>query len=918
MSKIPSARIRAICTALAGAAALTAASSAQAYPSDLSAFKECRHSLGFVTVLSVVAWLVIAAWAPGASAFQSDFTANCVSCHDDSASSVAPYSTDTCAGCHAHGTYSSSARNDINVTSTPDSATYTPGDPINVDITGGYRPGWVRVQMWDQDCTVAGACTQANPIASESLYTSGTTANFPRPVTLNATAPTTPGSYTWYAGWYGHEFDTGSGALGFIPDANIAGHGNQLVAFSFTVAGPANTPPVAVDDTGSMGQNAPVSLDVVANDNDVDGDALFVHPDYDTSSVNAGTVACLTGVTTPAEQCTYTPAVDFCGNDSFTYRAFDGIDASANRATVSIQVGDSAPPVVTAPTPDPLIIILLAGTDPGTTVPSSDPAIADWLALASATDPQDGSVSVKNNAPADFPVGDTLVTFTATDSCQNRGSAQATVSIQIADNSIPVVTAPTPLTITAPLCATSVPQTDAAIAEWLALATAEDPEDGPLPVTNDAPVDFPLGDTRVTFSATDSVGAIGTDTSTVTVNETPNTEPVVTAPPALNITVPNGTTSLPATDPTIAAWLASATADDAEDGALTVSNDAPADFPVGTTTVSFSATDACGLHTTATSTVTIIEVAPAVNNPPELTAPTPLTVTGALCTTSIPATDDVVADWLASATATDIEDGDLTAFITNNAPANFPASMAPGTATTVTFSVTDDGDPTGTPATTTATSTLTAVDPNTAPTVTAPAPLSITVPAGTTSLPATDPAIAGWLASGSAADAEHGTLTVNDNAPADFPLRTTTVTFTATDACGVSDTAVSTVTIVEESVADVWVTRMKVPKKVNGKVEGTRTKAVTVRADGDTTQEATVTLSVMNAPGNVTVAVTPASITQVVEPGKPETQFRSFTVSFDCTAVGSGVVTLEASIEAAQNADPTNDILTGTSSVTCR
>ena len=880
---------------------------------------QSRPKVGLFAVLTVFAWLATATWAPSANATSTLYDNNCSGCHG-STSGVAPYPVSTCAGCHAHGVHSSSAKNDINVTATPDSATYNAGDPITVSVTGSYRSGWVRAQMWDLDCSAAGTCNQGNALVSESLYTSGNTVNFPGPVILNATAPATPGVYTWSAGWYGNEFDTNNGAFGlWIPDSTNSGHGNELVTFSFEVVGTTNTPPEAVNDTESTPANTPVDLDLVANDNDADGDTLFVNADYDTSSVNGGTIGCNTGVTTPTPQCTYAPALDFCGNDSFTYRAFDGTDPSANRATVSIQVGDSEPPVVSAPTPD-LLIILPAGTDPGTAVPATNPEIAAWLASASADDTQDGAVPVENNAPANFPVGTTTVTFTATDVCGNVGSAQADVVIQIEDNSIPVVSAPAPLAVTAALCATTVPQTDAAIADWLASATADDLEEGPLPVDNDAPVDFPLGDTLVTFSATDSLGATGTDTSTLTVNETPNTAPVVTVPaPPLDITVPNGTTSVPATDPTIAAWLDSASAEDLEDGLLTVTNDAPADFSLGTTTVTFSATDSCGLTTTATSTVTITEEAPAVNNPPELTVPADLTVEGALCATSIPETDPTIADWLASATASDAEDGDLTSSITNDAPANFPASMAPGTATTVTFSVTDSGDPTGNPATTTATSTLTALDPNTAPTVTAPAPLSITVPAGTTSVPATDPVIAGWLASASASDAEDGGLNVTDNAPADFPLGTTTVTFTATDACGVSDTAVSTVTIIEEAVADVWVSKLKVPNKVNGKVGRTVTKSISVRADGDTiTQDATVTLSVMSAPANVTVVVDPASITDVVEPGKPLTQFRWFEASITCNEAGNGTVSWEASIDALENGDGSNDILTGTSVVTCR
>ena len=100
------------------------------------------------------------------------------------------------------------------------------------------------------------------------------------------------------------------------------------------------------------------------------------------------------------------------------------------------------------------------------------------------------------------------------------------------------------------------------------------------------------------------------------------------------------------------------------------------------------------------------------------------------------------------------------------------------------------------------------------------------------------------------------------------------VTFTATDRCGVTDTAVSTVTITEEGVADVWVTDLKVPNKVNGKVGHAVTKSITVVANGDTiTQDATVTLSVLNVPANVTVVVTPKSITDTVSPGNKKTRF---------------------------------------------
>jgi hypothetical protein len=108
----------------------------------------------------------------------------------------------------------------------------------------------------------------------------------------------------------------------------------------------------------------------------------------------------------------------------------------------------------------------------------------------------------------------------------------------------------------------------------------------------------------VTFSATDAAGATATATSTVTVNDV-NSAPVVNAPATLSLRVAAGTASVPATDPQIMAWLASASAIDAEDEMLSVTHDAPTDLPIGMTTVIFSATDSCGVITTTTSGVTI-------------------------------------------------------------------------------------------------------------------------------------------------------------------------------------------------------------------------------------------------------------------------------------------------------------------------
>ena len=184
--------------------------------------------------ICITALVVFAAWAPNANARSSFYNDECAGCHGGD------YTTNTCDGCHAHGTHGDSGKNDININATPDSTTYNPGDTIVVQVGGGYRGGWVRVQMWDLDCSIANTCNQSNVLAEESLYTSGSEVSFPGPVALTATVPDTPGAYTWYAGWYGNERDTSTGSNAsnlWIADSTNSGHGNELIAFTFTVTG---------------------------------------------------------------------------------------------------------------------------------------------------------------------------------------------------------------------------------------------------------------------------------------------------------------------------------------------------------------------------------------------------------------------------------------------------------------------------------------------------------------------------------------------------------------------------------------------------------------------------------------------------------------------------------------------------------
>ena len=109
------------------------------------------------------------------------------------------------------------------------------------------------------------------------------------------------------------------------------GKGHSDTGTVTVMVNPVNDPPVAVDDSAATNVDTSVSINVLANDSDPDGDTLIIS-DYDTYGKEGGTVQC-----TDTGMCTYSPPAGFAGTDTFGYTISDAKGGSAS-ATVIVTV----------------------------------------------------------------------------------------------------------------------------------------------------------------------------------------------------------------------------------------------------------------------------------------------------------------------------------------------------------------------------------------------------------------------------------------------------------------------------------------------------------------------------------------------------------------------------------------------------
>ncbi|NLR93453.1 Ig-like domain-containing protein [Flammeovirga agarivorans] len=320
-------------------------------------------------------------------------------------------------------------------------------------------------------------------------------------------------------------------------------------------------------------------------------------------------------------QLTYSPNTDFEGEDTFTFKTFDGIEYS-DVATISVTV-EGLPN--TAPVANTGTATVTSGETVEITLTGSD-TDEDMLSYIIVSQPENGILSgeapnVTYTPDADF-VGEDTFTFKVNDGTEDSETVTVIITVEAA---APVNTAPVANTGT--ITVTSGETVDITLSgsdadeDILSYIIVSQPENGTLSgeapnVTYTPDADF-VGEDTFTFKVNDGTEDSGTATVTITVEAA---APVNTAP------VANAVTAKVTSGETVDITLSGSDADEdilsymivsqPENG--TLSGEAPnvtytpdADF-VGEDTFTFKVND--GTEDSGTVTVTITVEAPQVTN----------------------------------------------------------------------------------------------------------------------------------------------------------------------------------------------------------------------------------------------------------------------------------------------------------------
>jgi len=434
-----------------------------------------------------------------------------------------------------------------------------------------------------------------------------------------------------------------------------------------------------------------------------------------------------------------------------------GTDDNGNSASCTFEVilEDQTAPVATCPSDQNVSF-----------GPSCQFTMLSYIGQSSAADNCDGNPAITQSPVAGSSVGGTtVVTISATDASGNVGTCTFNV---IPDDSQPPLIIGCPADITVDNDQGSCD----AVVTWAAISATDNCEGTVVPTVTTGQGSgtvFPVGTTPVVFTATDGNGNSSTCEFDVTVEDAE--DPIIVCPGGINVNVDPTTCGAEVT-------YAAVTATDNCTSPITPSLDngfaSGSNFPVGTTTVTYTATDGAGNDATCSFDVTVVDDEnPVITCPADITTDASPNACNAFVSYSAPTVTDNCATGIVPV---------LTAG--QNSGSSFPVGT-----TTISY-IANDGN--GNSATCSFTIT---VEDNVAPLILA-CPLDITENVEPNTCGATI-FYAAVNATDNCAGAITPTLTSGQASGTVFALDTTTVTYVADDGNGNTTTCSFLVIIVD-------------------------------------------------------------------------------------------------------------------------
>ncbi|MEP4910619.1 MAG: HYR domain-containing protein, partial [Algibacter sp.] len=338
-----------------------------------------------------------------------------------------------------------------------------------------------------------------------------------------------------------------------------------------------NTVTLTVTDTNGNTANCSATVTVEDNITPTITCPNNVTVNVDVADCSSSTVDL--GIPTVIDNCTFTlennaPTTFPIGDTPVIWTVTDEAGNSAS-CTQTVTVIDNIDPSITCP------IDVFVTADPGICTASN-------VDLGTPTTSDCDDSTVKNDALTIFQLGETIVTWTVTDSSGNIATCEQIVTVT--DDELPTITCPDSITVTADAGLCSASNVDLGEPITTDNCSVE-------PATNNALEPFALGDTTVTWTVTDGSGNIAICEQIVTVID--GALPIITCPSDVTVSVDTNTCG--ATNVSLGDL-------DVEDcTSVTVTNNAPTTFEIGNTTVIWTVIDAAGNETTCEQIVTVID-----------------------------------------------------------------------------------------------------------------------------------------------------------------------------------------------------------------------------------------------------------------------------------------------------------------------